>query len=408
MKSYLSLCAEVMVLIPLMISGPGCAQTYVPRRYYGTTYTTVPRVYMSQPVVRYSQPVVTYSQPVVRYSQPVVTYSQPAVTYSQPFLTYGTPSYQYRTAYSTVAQPYRQVTAQQTVSQPYDVNARTAEMSRQKERQTAEIEARVKRETQEIEERVRRQTEEFERQAARRTAGASRRVAQSARSPTYTAAARSSPSTAKDLTCAETGWMGKLPPDVTYFPRVALGDGFVPHAFANDMAALLVWPVSVGDDIGNAVRNLVAVKDYLRRTEPAVTIGMMLLVRSGRVPDVDKWQAQGVQCVEASQFAVFSAKFFSRATAQPSSNSTATDGSTPACEDERETSGESRLGALVAKVREWGTVVTDFLQTAPWWVWVSGVALLFVVVFLLSVRDARSQPFQTRDDDPWVIDPADN
>ena len=69
---------------------------------------------------------------------------------------------------------------------------------------------------------------------------------------------------------------------------------------------------------------------------------------------------------------------------------------------------ESNFDAIVTKVREWGSVTTDFLQTAPWWVWVSGVALLFVVVFLLSVRDARSQPFQTRDDDPWVIDPADN
>ena len=97
MKSYLNLCAEVMVLIPLMISGPGCAQTYVPRRYYGTTYTAVPRVYTCQPAVTYRQPVVTYSQP------------------------------------------------------------RAAEISRQIERQTAEIEARVKRQTQEIEERVRRQ-----------------------------------------------------------------------------------------------------------------------------------------------------------------------------------------------------------------------------------------------------------
>ena len=88
--------------------------------------------------------------------------------------------------------------------------------------------------------------------------------------------------------------MGDVPPGITYFPHVALGNGFVPHVFANDMAALLVWPVSIGDDVGNAVRNLVAVNDYLRRTEPEATIGMILLVCSGRVPDVAKWQAQGV------------------------------------------------------------------------------------------------------------------
>ncbi len=239
MKPFLNLCAEVMTLIPFVISGPGCAQTYVPRRYYGTTYTAVPRVYTCQPAVTYRQPVVTYSQP------------------------------------------------------------RAAEISRQIERQTAEIEARVKRQTQEIEERVRRQTEEIERQFARQTAEAAGYVAQSARGPTYTVAATGS------------GWMGELPSGITYYPNVALGGGFVPHAFANDMAALLVWPVSIGDDVGNAVRNLVAVNDYLRRTEPEVTIRMILLVCSGRVPDVAKWQAQGVQCVEASNFSAFSAKFFS-------------------------------------------------------------------------------------------------
>ena len=180
----------------------------------------------------------------------------------------------------------------------------------------------------------------------------------------------------------------------------------MPHVFAKDMAALLVWPVSVGDDVGNAVQNLVAVKNDLRRTEPDATLGMILLVCSGRVPDEDKWQAQGVQCVEASQFSVFSAKFFSRATSKPSSHSTATEGSTPAYEDERENSGESTLDVIVAKAREWGAIATNFLRTAPWWIWASGVALLFVVVFLLSVRDARSQPFQTNGDDPWVVDPS--
>ena len=69
-------------------------------------------------------------------------------------------------------------------------------------------------------------------------------------------------------------------------------------------------------------------------------------------------------------------------------------------------SGESNLDAIFAKVREWGTVATNFLQAAPWWIWVSGVSLLFVVVFLVSIRDARSQPFQTNGDDPWVVDPS--
>ena len=352
MKPYLKLCAEVMSLIFVMISGAGCAQTYGPRRYYGTTYTTVPRVYTFQPVATYSQPVVTYSQPSV---------------------TYRTPSSQYRTTYTT----------------------------------PAEIEARVKRQTQEIEERVRRQTEEIQRQIARQTAETARQLAQSAMKSTYTAAA-TSPLTAKDLTYADTSWMGQLPSGVTYYPNVKVGGGFVPHVFGNDMSALLVWPVSVGDDVGDAVRNLVAVKNDLHRTEPAATLGMVLLVCSGRVPDVDKWLAQGVQCLDATQFPAFSASFFSQAASQSPSCGDVSDGVATAHNEGCESSGESNLDAIVAKVREWSAVATNFLQTAPWWVWVSGVALLFVVVFLLSVRDARSQPFQTRNDNPWVIDPSDN
>ena len=278
MKEHLSFCTTITTLVTLMISGSGCAQTYVPRRYYGTTYTTVPRVYTSQPVV---------------------TYSQPVVTYSQPYVTYRTPTY--RTTYTTAAQP----AALRTVGSVYDANARAAEISRQIERQTAEIEARVKRQTQEIEERVRRQTEEIERQIARQTAEVSRQVTQS----TWR-----QPSTR-----------------VAYIPQ---------DTYATSATSSYAQPT----------RTI-----YQTRYDTP-------------------------SCSDAME---------------------------NACEGE-EDGGESYLDAIVAKTKEWGAIATNFLQAAPWWIWVGGVILLFVIVFLLSVRDAHSQPFQARDDNPWVIDPANN
>ena len=97
-----------------------------------------------------------------------------------------------------------------------------------------------------------------------------------------------------------------------------------------------------------------------------------------------------------------------------------------------ENDGDSRLDTAVTKLREWWTTATGYLQTAPWWVWAIGVALLFVVVFLISLRDAYDRPvqplrqtqprrpvqpqrpvrpqrpFQARNANPWVVDPADN
>ena len=282
MKTSLNYCTGVIAIIMIMSSGSACAQTYVPRRYYGTTYTTVPCVYMSQPVVTYSQPVVIYSQPSV---------------------TYRTPTYQCRTAYTTAAQPYNQTVAQRTDSLMYDANARAIEISRQIESHTAEIEARMKRQTQEIEERVRRQTEEIERQVARQTAEVSRQVAQSTwHQPTTR---------------------------ISYVPQ---------DASATSLDA-----------------------------QPTRT--------------VCQTEYDNPSCSKVTE---------------------------NACVDDDVGGGESSLDAVVAKAKEWGAIATNFLQTAPWWVWVGGVIFIFVVVFILSVRDARRQPFQTSGDDPWVIDPAAN
>lgn len=89
-----------------------------------------------------------------------------------------------------------------------------------------------------------------------------------------------------------------------------------------------------------------------------------------------------------------------------------------------ESDGPSRWDTIFATAKEWGTSATDYLRIAPWWVWGIGIALLFLVVFLLSARDAGSQPFQprqtqpfqprhrqpfrTHNDNPWVVDPANN
>ena len=186
MKPHMNLSILTMTLMLVMISGIGCAQTCIPRRYYGTTtYTTLPRVYTTRPVVTHG----------VSPYYGTTTYMTPARVYTtQPVITYGVPTYRYQT--TTYAPVTRQVC---------DVEKRAAEITRQVNRQAAEIEARVRRQAEEIEANVRRQTEEIERRIAQQTATA-RQVSQSTRRPiqTTTRLVHSQPYT-QSLSYGETG-----------------------------------------------------------------------------------------------------------------------------------------------------------------------------------------------------------
>ena len=378
MKPLLELSARTMTLIAIMISGAGCAQTYIPRRYYGTTtYTTQPRVYTTQPITTYSTP--AYYR--------TTTYTTPTRVYTtQPVTAYSVPTYRYQT--TTYAPVVRQMS---------DVEKRAAEITRQVNRQAAEIEARVRRQTEEIEASVRRQTEEVERRIAQQTATA-RQVAQSTRRPTQTVTrvVPSQPYTQSSIHVG-TGWLNKLPSGVSHYPNVKLGDGFVPHAVSSDTRALLIWPVSAWEDLGNATRNLVAVKKNLNQSEPDSAVEMVLLTANEYENDIVKERVQGIHCIEEARFPAFAERFFARC-----SSGTVPDVS---ARDDGEW-GESQWNAIVSKAREWSASATNFLETAPWWVWTIGAVLVFIVVFAVCVRDANSLPFQENDDDPWVVDPS--
>ena len=71
-----------------------------------------------------------------------------------------------------------------------------------------------------------------------------------------------------------------------------------------------------------------------------------------------------------------------------------------------ENKGKSCLNAVMAKLKDGWTASTSFLQTVPWWVWVIGVVLFCMVMFLPSIRNTYGRPFRARNDNPWVIDPA--
>lgn len=190
--------------------------------------------------------------------------------------------------------------------------------------------------------------------------------------------------------------MVELPAGVSHYSRVKLEGGFVPHVFSTDSAALLVWPVSVGDNVDSAVWNLVAVRNELQRIEPEATLATILLVCSGWVPNAGSLQSQGVQCLNASQFHQFAQTFFSRAIAQSSSECTV-----PTYKEEIWNDGKAFLDALVAKAKDLRAAAISYLQTVPGWVLSAGLISLFMFVFHLSSRTTRRRPFRSGNGNQW-------
>ena len=158
----------------------------------------------------------------------------------------------------------------------------------------------------------------------KRETSASRRETSSARCPTRqrepslrqrqeTASVEYTPQHIKPSTSTLSDCMGMLPPGVMHFQNIKLGDGFMPHVFSTDDAALLVWPLSAGDDEGNAVKNLIACRNDLQRQEPKAILEMVLLVDKGWACNAERLQAHGIRCVYAAQFPTFASKFFVQA-----------------------------------------------------------------------------------------------
>ncbi len=351
MKPRMSLYSGMMMLTVLMTSGPGSAQPYPPRRYYDTTFTS-------------------------------------PYTTQRPD-TYRAPSSYYQAAYSPA------------IRQTRAAEARAAEISRRANRRIAEIEARAKRRTDEIEARTRRRLDEIQRRIARQTEVASRQAARSSWNPSPAPTWESSSWPDEEIPVSTEDTLAiRLPPDVYVFSDIQTDSGFVPQVFATDTRALFIWPLAYGDDARNAAMNLVAVKNELLRSEPDATVELILLSDNGRARGMSQWQSQGVRCMDESQFSAFSERFFA------------------ASEQNRSRDGESRsMGAggtgreapwrtMIAKARDGAAAVTNYLKTAPWWVWTIAGLLIFVAVFSACVRDANTHPFQTQDGNPWVRDPS--
>lgn len=346
MKARMSFYSRMMLLMVLMTSGPGCAQPYPPRRYDGTTYDPLYTTH-------------TYSPPSGRY----------------------------------------QPTYPPTIRQTRAAEARAAEASRRANRRIAEIEARAKRRTDEIEARVRRQTEEIQRRVARQTEAASRQSAWSP-PPAPTWEIHSWPD--EEISVAtEDVWEVRLPAEVNCFSNLQTDEGFVPQVFATDTHALFIWPLAAGEDARNAAMNLVAVKNELLLSEPDAVVEMVLLSDDGQARGVSQWQSQGVRCMDASQFSAFAERFFAASNEQNRSR----DG-TSHFVGAGGTGKDSPWGTMLAKAKEGAVSATNYLKTAPWWVWAIGAGLIFVAVFSACLRDANTHPFQTQDGNPWVRDPS--
>lgn len=353
MKPCLNFYARMMMLMSLMITGFGCAQTYTPRRYYGTSYTTLPCVYTSQRAAPYRTP-----------------------------------------------SPRYQATSTPVTRQTRLVEPRATSTPRQGTRQAERLPARARRPTEDIAAQVKRQTEEIQRQIARQTAEVARHVVPSISSPVKTTTRAVYPSRqASTSVDAALDCLKRLPSGVQHFSRVQLGECIVPHVLCTDKQALLIWPISPGDDVRNAVWHLVAFKNELQRSEPDATIGMLLLVANGQVQDMANWQAQGVRCLNASQLPAFAERFF----AQSQEPSFATEEpSVPINANGEDSSWKTLAEMAMAGV----DFATNYMEEAPWWVWAIGAVLIFVVVFAVCAKTSNNRPFQPRDEEPWVVDPS--
>ena len=231
MENLLNYSARTMALVTFMTLSTGCA-----------SYTPVRRVYTPP------RRVVTYCPPQRQY---------------QPTYTPASLSYPSSTSQSTRRTP---ATNNRVISRTRcDVETQAAEISRQVNRQAAEIEANV-----------RRQVEDIQRRTAQQAATATSHVVHAACQPVLTTRATYSQPNTKVSTYPTSDSITGLPPGVSYFPHVKLGDGFVPHVFGNDTKALLIWPITEDIDVKDAAWNLLAVKKSLNKSEPEATVGMVL------------------------------------------------------------------------------------------------------------------------------------
>lgn len=194
------------------------------------------------------------------------------------------------------------------------------------------------------------------------------------------------------------GYKVILPPGVVHFQNMKHGDGFVPHVFSTDVAALLVWPLSAGDDEGYAAKNLITFRNNLQRQEPKATLEMILVASEGQVHNVGILQACGIRCLNEAQLQAFVRNFFSQQTKQSYPQDVT---SSPSKVDEC----ESRLDAIAEKSNEWGKVATEILQNVPWWLWAIGAATVFCIAYLFFHEDTNYEPIRQRNR-TWVIDPS--
>ena len=111
-------------------------------------------------------------------------------------------------------------------------------------------------------------------------------------------------------------WFVKLLPGVSYYPHVKLGDAFVPYAFGSDTGALLIYPIFEEGNLGEPVRNLLAAKDDLQKSEPDATLEMILVKDKGWLQGTKELEDQGIHCFDAPQFLAYAINFFSETNEQ--------------------------------------------------------------------------------------------
>lgn len=277
----------VVTVIATLITNLGCAQTYIPGRYYRTVSAPAPVVYTTQPVVTYASPVYRGAQVV--YIPVQQSYGQPPVRVVRQSIV--------RNVSQATSRPREVYT--QMATMPQRVNAQVAESESDFRKRMEDADANFKKEIEKIEREIACQTEKIEREI----------------------------------------------------------EQAVTRARQKDN--VIVRPTRAN-----------------RRTVlPEVNVAPPMSVESSVVPSRASAKRLAVPTTE--------------------------------CREKTNNEGtELAWSSVRDKAKSFAQKVTNFLQTAPWWAWVLGVIVLFVVVFILSIRDAQNRQFRPRNDNPWVIDPA--
>lgn len=105
-------------------------------------------------------------------------------------------------------------------------------------------------------------------------------------------------------------------PQLSFFPRCKLGEGFAPCVLATDTGCVLIAPINAETDVEAAALNLEKSKEFLMVNEPGTGQMMAFLMNGDLRIDENAYEARGIRCLSERELINCAADYFSEAREQ--------------------------------------------------------------------------------------------